>query len=301
LRKFDLSINNTELVLALNKTLPQTSASPDQFQQLLIILMNNALQAMGKMTQGRCLKISTTKSGDCIRVAVEDTGPGVPAEIQGKIFEPFFTTKGVGTGTGLGLSIAHSIMTEHQGQIHYERSPIGGAAFVMELPVKAVRVPTGHITEALEAEPRISGPATSRQEKILVVDDEKPIVEMLGEMLGLLGYAPTLCTSAAEALEKMDQTEFDLVLSDVRMPQIDGQEFYRQASRKNLAFSQRFVFLTGDTINQETKAFLSSVGSQHISKPFRFSSIQEVVKRMLPTPTPALARVPVADGQRASP
>jgi len=281
LRKFDFSVANVELVLNLDKKLPRISAGPDQIQQLLIILINNALQAMDNLPSAKRVKITSSQEGKTIHVAVEDSGPGVPAEIQAKIFEPFFTTKEVGTGTGLGLSIAHSIMAEHQGRIRYQPGPQGGAGFVLDFPVVTLKLPDGHSTEAVripEPKPRFSGP---RPEKILVVDDEKAIVEMLGEMLSVLGYTATLCSSAAEALELLAQSHFDLVLSDIRMPEIDGQLFYRLASQRNLVLAQRFIFLTGDTVNEETKAFLKTVGNPYIAKPFHLSSIEEAVTKTL--------------------
>lgn len=281
LRKFDFTVSQVELILDLNKKLSLTSAGPDQIQQLLIILINNSLQAMEKMTSGKRIKISSTEQNNSIRLLVEDSGPGVPKEIELRIFEPFFTTKEVGAGTGLGLSIAHSIMAEHRGSIHYQPAAMGGAGFVMEFPIVALKLPEGHSTEAVKIPVPQTHTIVSRPEKILVVDDERAIVEMLGEMLNLLGYTPTLCYSAAEALKLIEHTDFNLVLSDIRMPEIDGQRLYRMAAQKNLALSQRFIFLTGDTVSAETKAFLQTVGTPHISKPFHLSSIEEAVTKFL--------------------
>jgi two-component system NtrC family sensor kinase len=281
LRKFDFSVANVELQLDLDKQLPRTSACPDQIQQLLIIVINNSLQAMEKMPGGKRIKIITAHKEGRILIILEDSGPGVPAEIQPKIFEPFFTTKEVGAGTGLGLSIAHSIMADHLGAIHYQPANLGGAAFVLDFPIVTVKLPEGHSTEAVKIPVPQTLASPSRPEKILVVDDERAIVEMLGEMLSLLGYTPTLCYSPVEALNLLEKNDFNLVLSDIRMPEIDGTRLYRMASEKNLALSQRFVFLTGDTVSAETKAFLQTVGTPHIAKPFHLSSVEEVVTKIL--------------------
>jgi PAS domain S-box-containing protein len=280
LRKFDLSLANVKIEAVLDQILPATSIEPDQIQQVLIILINNAMQAMSGTPEPRRIRLSTTLKEGIIRITLEDNGPGVPSEVESRIFEPFFTTKEVGVGTGLGLSIAHGIMTEHGGHIRYERAALGGAAFVLELPIVSVEVPRDG-TQVMGAAASSFSQAAPRSEKILVVDDEKSIVEMLGEMLGLLGYTPSLCNSASEGLRKIGETQFDLVLSDLRMPEIDGPQFYRRAMELDSRLERRFIFLTGDTVNEETKSFLRSTGQPFLAKPFRLASIEEVTRQIL--------------------
>jgi two-component system NtrC family sensor kinase len=101
-------------------------------QQILVNLLVNAMQAVGK--EGRITVLSGSSASGRVHVTVSDSGPGVPAAIQGRIFEPFFTTKPEGQGTGLGLSICYRIAEEHGGSIHYEPAPGGGASFVVEIP-----------------------------------------------------------------------------------------------------------------------------------------------------------------------
>ncbi|HEV7924882.1 MAG TPA: ATP-binding protein [Verrucomicrobiae bacterium] len=280
LRKFDLSLANVKLEAVLDRILPATSVEPDQIQQVLIILINNGMQAMSGTPDPRRIRLSTTLNEGIIRITVEDNGPGVPPEVESRIFEPFFTTKEVGVGTGLGLSIAHGIMSEHGGLIRYERAALGGAAFVLELPIVSVEVPRD--STQIESAPAADfGQAAPRMEKILVVDDEKAIVEMLGEMLGLLGYTPALCNSAGEGLKRIGETKFDLVLSDLRMPDIDGPQFYRKAMEIDARLARRFIFLTGDTVNEDSKTFLRSTGQPFLAKPFRLASIEEVTRQTL--------------------
>src|SRR5580692_4367943 len=102
-----------------------------------------------------------------------------------------------------------------------------------------------------------------------------------GEMLGLLGYAPALCCSAGEGLKRIGETKFDLVLSDLRMPEIDGPQFYRRAMELDARLERRFIFLTGDTVNEESKLFLRSTGQPFLAKPFRLASIEEVTRKTL--------------------
>jgi CheY-like chemotaxis protein len=281
LRKFDLSLAHVKIEAVLDRLIPATSVEPDQIQQILIILINNAMQAMAKLPEPHCIRVSTALKEERIWITVEDNGTGVPPEIESRIFEPFFTTKGVGVGTGLGLSIAHGIMTEHDGHIRYERAALGGAAFVLDLPIVSIDVSKASSTQLLAAPASAAGPAAERSEKILVVDDEKAIVEMLGEMLGLLGYAPHLCYSAGEGLKRIGEIKFDLVLSDLRMPEMDGPQFYRKAVEIDARLERRFIFLTGDTVNEDTKAFLQTAGQPFLAKPFRLAGIDEVTRKTL--------------------
>ncbi len=279
--KFDLSLAHVQIEAELDRALPATSLGRDQMQQVLLILINNAMQAMAKAPEPRLIRVVTALKEGRIWLTVEDNGPGVPAEIQSRIFEPFFTTKEIGVGTGLGLSIAHGIMSEHGGHIVYQKGSLGGAAFVMELPIVSIDQPQGAAAQFRAAPDGKLTPATPRPERILVVDDEKAIVEMLGEMLGLLGYKPCLCYSAREGLEKITETAFDLVLSDLRMPEIDGPAFYRMALEKDARLEKRFIFLTGDTVNEDTKTFLKATGKPFLAKPFRLASIEEVTRKTL--------------------
>jgi PAS domain S-box-containing protein len=141
LRRSEFIKADVELVLELNPELPVISASLDQIQQVLIILINNALQAMEGSTKAKVLRVVTRQEPGRLVALVEDSGPGVPGHLRTKIFEPFFTTKPAGIGTGLGLSVAHTYLVEHHGRIYCDESPLGGALFGLELPALQVQPP----------------------------------------------------------------------------------------------------------------------------------------------------------------
>jgi PAS domain S-box-containing protein len=280
--KLDATVAKTEMLLELDPQLSAVSADPDQIQQLLVNLMNNAIQAMAGTPRPARLKIQTRQVGEKVQIVVEDNGPGVPEHLVTKIFEPFFTTKEVGSGTGLGLSIAHSIMTEHQGRIFYQESSFGGGAgFVLEFPT----------AKSKPAERSVSSDSTmftaanellgSCKGNILVLDDEKSLAEMLSEMLNLLGYTTTTCYAAVDALELIESRNFDLVVSDFRMPGINGQQFYTMALHIKPELAQRIVFVTGDVVNAETKAFLESTGNPHLAKPFNLTNVSRAVAQVI--------------------
>jgi CheY-like chemotaxis protein/anti-sigma regulatory factor (Ser/Thr protein kinase) len=278
LRKFDLRGAKVEIGLNLAADLPATHADGDQLQQVLINLVNNSIQAMHGVVPAPRVLLTTQRVNNLIRVLVEDNGPGVPKDLEPKIFEPFFTTKEVGKGTGLGLSIAHSILMEHHGRIFYQTSALGGAGFVLEIPI--VQGAPAQAENQTEFVRREAVPA-SKPARILVLDDEKSLAEMLGQMLGHLGHTCTLCHHPVQALELVEQQTFDLILSDYRMPIMDGQQFYRRVVQSKPWLASRFIFLTGDVVNEETLAFLRSAGNTYLNKPFRLQEVEATVVRVL--------------------
>jgi PAS domain S-box-containing protein len=141
LRRGEFKKAKVEVELVLAPQLPGLLANLDQIQQILIILINNACQAMQGSAHPKHLRLATEHEPSKVRLVIEDSGPGVPAHLRSKIFEPFYTTKPAGVGTGLGLSLAHTFLMEHRGRIFYRESSLGGAGFVLELPVANLTVP----------------------------------------------------------------------------------------------------------------------------------------------------------------
>ena len=281
LRKFDLKAAGIEVVPILDPALPPTLVDRDQIQQILVNLVQNAMHAILETTRPGQLRISTQTAGTQIHILVEDNGPGVSAAALPHIFEPFFTTKAVGTGTGLGLSIAYSIMSDHQGRISYCPSALGGAGFLLELPIVAGPGSGSERTAPRADDFWARGTEDLPGAKILILDDEAAIAELLGEMLTLLGYTATLSNFPKQALELIKTNSFDLILSDFRMPNMNGQQFYEEVRKSNPAAADRIIFLTGDVVNEETQAFLKSIGNPHLSKPFQLAGVERAVKEVL--------------------
>jgi PAS domain S-box-containing protein len=281
LRRFDLRIASVDLILELDPDLPQTLADADQMQQVLVNLVTNGIHALMDVELPRRLIISTTVQNGNIVLVVQDNGPGVPADYISRIFEPFFTTKEVGTGTGLGLSIAHSILADHHGRIYYEDATGRGARFIMEMPVREGGPETMGTPPKEERKTDRTFVANPENVRILILDDERAIAELLGEMLGLLGYQSELCHSGHQALDVLAEENFDVVLSDFRMPLMDGQEFYKRAIKLKPSMTRRFVFLTGDVVSEDTRDFLESTGNPHIAKPFQLNKVEEAVIKIL--------------------
>ena len=162
---------------------------------------------------------------NAVRLAVADTGPGIPPAVRARIFEAFYTTKPAGEGTGLGLSLCRSIIEEHGGTIAVESVEGTGTTFVIDLP--ATRPPaTRTAAEAVESLPAVGA------RKILIVDDEVAIADVVAEALERDGHTADIAANGLLALEMMDRKSYDAVLSDTKMPVLDGESFYAEMVRK---------------------------------------------------------------------
>ena len=225
-------------------------ADPTQIHQVLMNLCTNAYHAMREtggelsvslsvveLTPQDYLDNMALQPGPHVKLSVRDTGCGMSKELQERIFEPYFTTKKQGEGTGLGLSMVHGIVQSHHGHITVYSEPGHGAEFHVYLPQVQTRGGEGSAEET-GAIPRGSG-------AILVVDDEPTVGELLRRELLSLGYEVTLCSSSAQALETFQQkgAGFDLVLTDMTMPGMNGAELTRRI--KQLRPATPVVLCTG--------------------------------------------------------
>ena len=188
--------------------------------QLNQVIMNLAVNASDAMPAGGQLTLRTEAgSGPWVRLAVEDSGHGIPEEVRARIFEPFFTTKGAGKGTGLGLSVVHGIVTQHGGTVEVESRTGAGAVFSIKLPRAA-----GPPEEGPAGEPHVGEAEAGHGERILVVEDEEAAREGLKEILGMLGYEVVAVGSGEEAGLLPARPGFDLLLTDLMLPGISGMD-----------------------------------------------------------------------------
>jgi hypothetical protein len=152
-----------------------------------------------------------------VRLEIADTGRGIPPEVLARIFEPLFTTKPAGEGTGLDLSLCRSIVEDHGGTVTVESVPGRGTMFGIELPVTAP--PPAAAREAAPA------PAAAPA-RVLIVDDEPGVAEVVAEALGRDGHQTAIAVHGAMALDMLAQQPYDAVVSDTKMPVMNGEGFY---------------------------------------------------------------------------
>jgi signal transduction histidine kinase len=278
LLSFELRIASIEIVYDLERDLPLVWADGHQLKQVIVNLVTNARQAVQDSAPPRQLRLATRydERHSSVGIEVADSGPGIPAELRARVFEPFFTTKPDGEGTGLGLALARGMVEGHGGSIEIESAPGEGARFIISLPLGA---PPESQEESGELQ--AAGPVVGKS--ILVVDDEPAVASLLAEALSRDGYKVDMAANGAVALRMLGARDYDLIISDSGMPELNGRELYREIERREPRLSRRFVFVTGDILNPRTRAFLAETGAPQLEKPFTVESVKRVVRRALLT------------------
>ena len=278
---YSFRTHGVELELALEPALPAINADGDQLGQVILNLLINAQQAMAGRAGAQGVRVSTgvehRRQGREPRVwlRVADSGPGVPEALRSRIFEPFFTTKSEGMGTGLGLSVSRAVVLEHGGDLILEHAaaPVG-ASFRMSLPISGMAVALGGPVPLAEPE----APLLAR---LLVVDDEPELASLMRDMLEQAGYDVATAESGALALAFLDEARFDAIVSDLRMPDMDGPGLWRAVVERHPVLAHRMLFVTGDTLSPDARDFLRTARCSALDKPFSKAGLLAAVKALL--------------------
>ena len=211
---------------------------------------------------------------------MEDDGPGVPAAVRERVFDPFFTTKDIGRGTGLGLSVSYGIVEKHGGRLELSSEPLeAGARFTIWLPIVEGEVDTGEVASEAGDEPE----RLLQGVKILVAEDEPVVLELLWRVLRKEGAEVTLAQDGQEAWEHIeeDDEDYDVVVADLRMPNLDGQQLYERVAEERPEMLRRFVFSTGDLLRPETVSFLSGLPNRILQKPLEIETVRRVLAQVV--------------------
>lgn len=273
LREYDLKVSNVEIETSLSTDLPTTFADPYQLQQVFINLINNARDSIADQGQG-ALAIRTERLDDNIILEFEDTGPGISKELVNRIFDPFFTTKEVGKGTGLGLSMAYGIIKEHSGDISVESKPGVSTKFTITIPVvKNTRPIMDDVKVPVKAPPGVKN--------ILIVEDEAHLRDLLHNALTETGYQVEITSTGEDAINILDVKKFDAVISDIKMPGLDGRELYQYLQKRQGDVADKIIFMTGDVLNKETQSFLKDTNNRYIEKPFDIDVLVSMLNEVL--------------------
>jgi len=285
LRSYELRVEDIVVECDLAPGLPHTMADPYQLQQVILNLVVNAEQALLE-DRGRghvwirtrhSFHGSGRRTAESIVLEVSDDGPGIPPAIASRIFDPFFTTKAAGLGTGLGLSIVYGIVHQHGGEVTFENRPGGGAKFTIEIPIVAAPAAESRTTVPLVA----AAPETRISRRILVVEDEPTIAQLIVDVLREDGHRVDAVLDSQEGLTQLSRAEYDLVVCDLRMPRLDGPAFYDALVRAGSPMRDKIIFITGDTLAPRTLKFLESKNLPYLAKPFLVEELKLAVTALL--------------------
>jgi CheY-like chemotaxis protein len=271
---YGLRTADVELVLELDPELPSIEADSDQLTLVFMNLIVNAQHALQNRTTPRQLVITTGHEKDAVFALLADNGPGIDGAIVAQIFDPFFTTKPQGVGTGIGLSVCQSVVSAHEGEILAGSSLSRGALFVIRLPRR-----TGRAT--LLAQSDRSEATAGRTGKVMVVEDEPDIRDMIAEVLTRDGHRVIAAASGREALEQLENDEVDLVVSDLRMPDLGGPDLYRLLAERRPHLARRILFITGDTLAHDLGDFFARTGLPNLEKPLEPAELRDRVRRLI--------------------
>jgi len=258
-----------ELVKHLGKV-PPILGNPSELREVLTNIIFNAVDAMPK---GGKITLSTQPhSEDWVEMRIEDTGIGMSEEVKKRIFDPFFTTKGV-TSSGLGMSVSYGIIKRHGGEILVESEPEKGTTFILHLPM-------GYGEEVKESEKKLEKPlGMVHPAKILVIDDEEPVRDVLSRMLRAKGHYVEVASDGDEGIELFKQKPFDLVFTDLGMPKVSGWEVGKTLKTLNPKVPVAMITGWGMELNKEK---MSENGIDLIiSKPFNFDQVTKLINEAL--------------------
>ena len=266
-----------------SRGIPLTASTPkrpvvvqgdgDQLRQAFTNIVTNAQQAMAEADSGGTFAIEVDAASDRARLSFRDGGQGIEPEDLPRIFDPFFTTRDVGQGTGLGLTVCQRIVANHGGEIRAESRPEDGTTVIVELPLVDVS------RAADPGEQSLPGGNPSRALKILVVEDEPLVADVMMRSLIQHGHQVDWASSGTEVVGWEGLQTYDLVLLDVKMPGIGGVAVFDHLRTVSEDIVSKVVIVTGDVASIETQEFIQRSGSPVLAKPFTLEQLIEVVDR----------------------
>ena len=272
-----LEVDGISVESHLADDLPPLWADPNQLHHVIANLITNAHHALRQTDPPRCLRLTAAATADRrqVQLAVTDSGPGMPPDVQRRIFEPFFTTKPQGEGSGLGLPLCRSIVEGHGGTMQIASQPGCGTTVALMLPAAASDV---------QMPERSFEPAEAGQTQggtILLIDDERGMQRALRSLLQRGGHDVTTAANGLEGLAALEARSYEVILCDMRMPDLDGPGFYRELERRYPHLLSRVVFLTGDVLGPEAQAFFAQVDHPRLEKPFKAHEVRRVIQQVL--------------------
>ena len=274
---YDLRTSNITLVREYAPDLPLILGDSHQLQQVVLNIISNARQAVESFRRDGQIIVRTGCNDTHVWMRIRDNGPGIHRETLSRIFDPFFTTKPQGKGTGLGLSLSYGIMQEHRGRIRAESQPGEGTEFIIELPIPAPE----DLPSAIRPASAVPFKARAPSLLVLVIDDEESIRHLVREVLRSEGHRVETASSGEAALELIMHNPYDVIISDWKMPGLNGINLFQELLVKKPAAAKRMLFMTGDVIQENFQEFLKQHNRTCLPKPFALREFHAALAGMV--------------------
>lgn len=246
--------------------LPQVSGSASELREVIINLINNAVEAM---SQGGSITVKTFRDNNQVGIRIEDSGEGITQGLKDRVFDPFFTTKGV-QSTGLGLSVSYGIINRHRGTIAVDSIDGKGTTFTIKLQIYEEGEGKKETREGFKEEKK-----KIEEAAILVIEDEKEVSELLCDILTESGYKIESASDGSKGIEIFQKGSFDLVFTDLGMPGLSGWQVAEEIKKINP--KTPVVLITGWEIQMGESELKAKGVDLMINKPFRVEQISKSV------------------------
>ena len=254
----------------LDSSLPGTSLDAGLVLQALTGLLMTSLRAMAESPVRR-LRVATRAIGGQLQVAIQDSAPAQPETRHAEIFDPASAS----TPEALDLPVADIIARQHGGRLSLRSQEGQGNVFLLELPCQ----------DASAASP--APPAGLQGRRALVVDDEAFLIECLVDALGAWGMDVVTASQGGEAIQRLQEDHFDLIVSDIRMPGLSGMDLFEWLKAQQPGMAQRILYTTGDSFDAKTRTFLESTQVPYLGKPFDLKQLRKRLEQLLEIPVDA--------------
>lgn len=255
--------------------LPRVAARPGELIQVLVQLIDNAEAARAAAgPDAPAVRLHARREAEVVLLEISDPGPGMDAETLSRVFDPFFSTRTVGAGQGLGLPLSRSLVQGMGGALELRSTPGAGTTAALHLPVAGPQ-----LDRASMREPTAPAPAPRvAPRRVLVVDDDPPVARSVARMLR--GHDVHIAIGGEEALRRLANERFEVVLCDVMMPEIDGPSLFAYAARGWPELAERFVFMTGASTSAQVGAALTASGRPVLQKPLDAGALRAAIEEL---------------------
>ncbi|MBI3317312.1 MAG: response regulator [Candidatus Omnitrophica bacterium] len=279
----DIKINDIQVEKKYPYPFPEMEADPDQLRQIFVNILSNAVLALENHPGVRQINVDVRMEDGQAIFDFTDSGAGIPEEHLAKIFDPFFTTREVGKGTGLGLSLVYAMAEEHHGKVRAQNVKGGGAKFSISFPLKRVSEPASQQAKEATAQNLVSKTQpreTERISRVLVVEDEETVRNLLLAILGGRGYEVDTASDGEGALEKIRKNSYELIVCDFRLPKLNGGKLYEAVKGLNDSYARRFLFISGSAeMGDGAFQFFQKNLVPYLPKPFSGDELFEIIDK----------------------